>query len=78
MSIFEQICKNCNEDFADISQEICRKKSYYYGYDFKNKKYGDLITLGVVDPFKTVKNALTNAVSLSSTILTTETVIIEE
>jgi chaperonin GroEL len=78
MSIFEQICKNCNEDFADISQEICRKKSYNYGYDFKNKKYGDLIALGVVDPFKTVKNALTNAVSLSSTILTTETVIIEE
>ena len=45
------------------------------GYDVKRSSYGDLIELGVTDPCKVTKNALNNAVSVSTTILSTNAII---
>ena len=45
------------------------------GYDVKRGLYGDLIELGVTDPCKVTKNALSNAVSVSTTILSTNAII---
>lgn len=53
------------------------RKSNNYGYDFLNKKYGDLIELGVIDPTKVVKNALRNAAGVASMLLTTEVVVVD-
>ena len=46
-----------------------------YGYDVKNQKYGDMYTMGVIDPLKVTKNALINAVSVATTILSTNAII---
>lgn len=45
------------------------------GYDVKNKKHGDMIKMGIVDPAKVTKNALRNAVSVATTILSTNAII---
>ena len=45
------------------------------GYDAKRGMYGDLIELGVTDPCKVTKNALNNAVSVATTILSTNAII---
>ena len=45
------------------------------GYDVKKNKYGDLIEMGVIDPMKVTKVALQNAVSVASTILSTNAII---
>ena len=45
------------------------------GYDVKNHQYGDMIEMGVVDPAKVTKNALRNAVSVATTILSTNAII---
>ena len=45
------------------------------GYDVKNHQYGDMIEMGVVDPAKVTKNALRNAVSVATTILSTNAIV---
>lgn len=49
-----------------------------YGYDAKNGTYTDMISDGIIDPVKVTRNALKNAVSVASMILTTETVMVEK
>ena len=46
------------------------------GIDFKNHKIGDMLELGIIDPFLVTKTALENAVSVASLILTNECSII--
>tara|TARA_R110000803_G_scaffold24272_4_gene58713 strand:- start:1360 stop:3000 length:1641 start_codon:yes stop_codon:yes gene_type:complete len=45
------------------------------GYDVKNRMYGNLIDMGVIDPLKVTKVALQNAVSVAVTILSTNAII---
>ena len=51
------------------------KKAKDYGYDVKNEKYGDMFKMGVVDPLKVTRLALLNAVSVATTILSTNAII---
>ena len=46
-----------------------------YGYNVKTGEFGDLIKMGVVDPLKVTRSALQNAVSVASTILSTNAII---
>jgi chaperonin GroEL len=46
-----------------------------HGFDVKNEKYGDMYKMGVIDPLKVTKNALINAVSVATTILSTNAII---
>lgn len=45
------------------------------GYDVKGEQYGDMIKLGIIDPAKVTKNALLNAVSVATTIMSTNAII---
>lgn len=46
-----------------------------YGYDLKTGQMGDLIEMGVIDPLKVTRSALQNAVSVATTILSTNAII---
>ena len=46
-----------------------------HGYNIKTAEFGDLIKMGVVDPLKVTRSALQNAVSVASTILSTNAII---
>jgi chaperonin GroEL len=56
------------------------------GYDFANYdemnwqtgKKDDMISAGIVDPVKVTRLALENAVSIASTLVTTETIIVDK
>lgn len=69
------ILKNsgCEQDV--IMKSVWDYPRFNYGYDAKNQKFGDLISMGVVDPFKVVKSVLDNAVSVATEILTTNATI---
>lgn len=69
-----QICKNADIDVAWIMEHVYTNK-YNYGFDVKNEKYGDMFKLGIIDPLKVTKNALLNAVSVATTILSTNAII---
>jgi chaperonin GroEL len=45
------------------------------GYDVKNEVVDDMYVLGIIDPLKVTKNALVNAVSVATTILSTNAII---
>lgn len=48
----------------------------WFGYNFKTGEQGDMLEMGIVDPFLVTKFALENAVSIASLILTNECLII--
>ena len=45
------------------------------GYDVKAEVIGDMYKMGVIDPLKVTKNALTNAVSVATIILSTNAIV---
>ena len=48
------------------------------GYNAATGEYGNLIEAGVIDPVKVTRSALTNAASIASLLLTTETLVVEK
>jgi chaperonin GroEL len=73
----EQIITNAGEDVKEIRDKVCSCADVpkNYGYDVKNKVYGDMYEMGVIDPAKVTKNALKNAVSVATTILSTNAIV---
>ncbi len=67
-----QILANAGKDFDKIYKET---PPHNHGYDVKKEKKGDLIKMGVVDPAKVTKNALINAMSVATTILSTNAIV---
>jgi len=81
---FKEIINNSGENPLDIMKSIAKYRmdndtmDYVIGYDVKNSVIGDMIDMNVVDPVKVVKTSLTNAVSITGTLLTTGCVIVDE
>ncbi|MBO9666586.1 MAG: chaperonin GroEL [Bdellovibrio sp.] len=72
-----QISANAGLDGAIVLDRILANKSASWGFNAYSDEYTDLIKDGVIDPVKVVRCALTNAASVSSLMLTTETMIAE-
>ncbi|MBC7466395.1 MAG: chaperonin GroEL [Bdellovibrio sp.] len=72
-----QIAINAGLDGAIVVDRILQEKSVNYGFNAYTDEYTDLLKDGVIDPVKVVRCALTNAASVSSLMLTTETMIAE-
>ncbi|MBY0553007.1 chaperonin GroEL [bacterium] len=72
-----QIATNAGLDGAIVVDRILQEKGANYGFNAYTDEYTDLLKDGVIDPVKVVRCALTNAASVSSLMLTTETMIAE-
>ena len=74
---FFQILENAGINFRDANTILVKshRVAKDYGYDVKNEKYGDMFKMGVVDPLKVTRLALLNAVSVATTILSTNAII---
>jgi chaperonin GroEL len=72
-----QIAINAGLDGAIVVDRILQEKSVNWGYNAYSDEYTDLLKDGVIDPVKVVRCALTNAASVASLMLTTETMIAE-
>jgi chaperonin GroEL len=60
---------------SDIIWDKLSKKSFNYGYDVRNNKFGDMYESGIIDPKKVVETALEKSASIAGLFLTTETII---
>lgn len=65
------IAENAGVDGAVIVNTV-KESPVGTGYQAVTEEYVDMLKAGVIDPVKVTKNALANAVSVSSTLLTTE------
>jgi chaperonin GroEL len=72
MSPFEQILDNAGVEPVGVMDGF---KSKGWGYDVKNEKCGNMISMGIIDPAKVTMTALDNAVSVATTILSTNAII---
>jgi chaperonin GroEL len=72
-----QIAANAGLDGAIVLDRVLQNKATNYGYNAYSDAYTDLLKDGVIDPVKVVRCALENAASVSSLMLTTETMIAE-
>jgi len=68
----KQILRNAGENEDNVIKFILDARN---GYDVKNQKFGDLYSMGIIDPLKVTKNALINAVSVATTILSTNAIV---
>lgn len=80
-----QIAENAGAEASGIINFV-QKAGGHAGYDFSNYdelrseagKKEDMIQAGIVDPVKVTRLALENAVSIASTLVTTETIIVDK
>lgn len=70
-----QILSNAGLYFSDIYKVGSGYLAPGQGYNVKTGEYGDLIQMGVIDPFKVTRSALQNAISVATTILSTDAII---
>ncbi len=70
-----QLVTNAGLDGSVVVQKVKESKDPSFGYDVEKNAYGDMIAAGVMDPTKVTRNALQNAASIASLMLTTEALI---
>jgi chaperonin GroEL len=75
---FKLILENGGLDSSVIKYKVLESKEFDYGYNAKTDEYGNLVSQGVIDPLKVTRSGLQNASSISSLILTTQALIVEE
>ena len=70
-----QIAANAGVEGAVVLEKVSASRSASFGYDAANEKYGDMIEMGIVDPTKVCRSAIENSSSVSSMVLTTESLV---
>ncbi len=73
----KQIACNAGVDGSIIIYELLKNKNPNRGYDALNNKFVDMIDAGIIDPTKVTRSALQNAASVASTMLTTESIVVD-
>ena len=71
------IAENSGLDGAVVARRILRDKKNSLGFNALTEDYGDMFEMGIVDPTKVTVTALENAVSVASTLMMTECLIVE-
>ena len=70
-----QIAANAGIDGGIVAHTIIRANRPNYGFDASKEVYCDMVKAGILDPTKVTRSALQNAVSVASTLLTTESLV---
>ncbi len=73
-SPMRQIADNGGIDGSVVVDEVTQKPDNV-GFNANNGKYEDMLKVGVIDPVKVVRTALTNAGSIAGLLLTTEAMV---
>ena len=72
-----QIATNAGDEASIVVGKILDQKSDTFGYNAQTGEYGDMISMGIVDPVKVVRTALQDAASIAGLLITTEAMIAE-
>jgi chaperonin GroEL len=72
-----QIALNAGEDGSVIVGKILEKDQYAYGFDAQSGEYVNMLSKGIIDPAKVVRQALQGAASVAGLLVTTEAMVAE-
>jgi chaperonin GroEL len=73
-----QIVTNAGGDGSIVVGKILDNESYAYGFDAQTGEFGDMLSMGIIDPAKVVRTALQGAASIAGLLITTEAIVAEE
>jgi len=65
------------EEASIVVGKILDANKATYGFNAQTGDYGDMISMGIVDPVKVVRTALQDAASIAGLLVTTEAMIAE-
>lgn len=71
-----QIVANCGDEPSVVANKVKEGKGNF-GYNAATGEYGDMVSMGVLDPTKVTRSALQNAASVAGLILTTDAMVAE-
>lgn len=71
-----KITSNAGDEASVIVNNVLAKDGNY-GYNAQTSQYGDMLEMGILDPKKVTREALQNAASVASLILTTDCAIVD-
>ena len=72
-----QIAENAGIEGSVVVANVLGSDSAAHGFNAQTESYGDLVSMGVIDPVKVVRSAVQNAASVASLLITTEAGIAE-
>jgi chaperonin GroEL len=72
-----QIATNAGAEASIVVGKALESKNANYGYNAQTRGYGDMVTMGIVDPVKVVRTALQDAASVASLLITTGAMVAE-
>jgi len=72
-----QIATNAGAEGSTVVAKILEKSDSAFGYDAQSGQYGDLLSMGVIDPTRVVRSALQGAASVAGLLITTEVMVAE-
>ena len=73
-----QIAANAGLDGSVILEKVRASGKNGYGFDAYKEEYCDMVASGIIDPAKVTRSALENAASVSSMVLTTESLVADK
>ncbi len=73
-----QIAANAGLDGSVILEKVRSSGTNGYGFDAYKEEYCDMVSAGIIDPAKVTRSALENAASVSSMVLTTESLVADK
>ncbi|MFA5629277.1 MAG: chaperonin GroEL [Dehalococcoidales bacterium] len=68
------IANNAGKDGAVIADQV-KNSPVGVGYNAEADKFGNMVEMGIIDPTKVVRSAITNATSIANMVLITESLI---
>jgi chaperonin GroEL len=68
------IATNAGKDGAVIADQV-KKSPVGVGYNAETDKFGNMVEMGIIDPTKVVRSAITNATSIANMVLVTESLV---
>lgn len=75
-SPIRQIAENAGDEGSIVVGKVLEGKGNH-GYNAQTGKYGDMVTMGIIDPVKVVRHALQDAASIAALLITTEAMVAE-
>jgi chaperonin GroEL len=72
-----QIVANCGDEASVVLNKVAEGAGNF-GYNAATGEYGDMVTMGILDPAKVTRSALQNAASVAGLMITTEAMVAEE
>ncbi len=69
-----QIAENAGDEGSIVVGKVLEGKGNF-GYNAQTGAYGDMVSMGIIDPVKVVRHALQDAASVASLLITTEAMV---